>query len=130
MEQFGGQAGNKDEQMEMVQNPMVVQMKDMQAKLDKKNQEVVVEQQKQRQMESEARQEHIQNLQTDRDALAEELERLKSEFNRQQAARLAPKASHRTERQQAEPERTAPVRADMPTRPPKERAGRKKKEIE
>lgn len=132
MEQFGGQAGTKDDALEMVQNPMVVQMKDLQAKLDKKNAEVQREQVKQRQMESEARQEHIVNLQGDRDALAEELERLKEEYNRQQAAKQAPRAMHRETSGSTSPapSRTAPVRAEMSARPPKERSGRKKKELE
>jgi len=135
MEQFGGQAGTKDDALEMVQNPMVVQMKDLQAKLDKKNAEVVKEQAKQRQMESEARQEHITNLQGDRDQLAEELERLRSEFERQQATKQAPRAMHRTDTggsQSSPPARSAPVRAEMSARPPKERSagGRKKKELE
>jgi len=134
MEQFGGQAGTKDDALEMVQNPMVVQMKDLQAKLDKKNAEVVKEQQKQRQMESEARQEHIVNLQTDRDALSEELERLKSEYQRQQASKQAPRAMHRETSGSAvsgsPPARQAPVRADLPSRPPKERGAKKKRELE
>jgi chromosome segregation ATPase len=80
MEQFGGAAGNKDEAVEMMANPMVVQMKDMQARLDKKNKEVMEEETNQRQKASEMRQEAIQALQTDRDKLAQELEEMKRQL--------------------------------------------------
>jgi len=80
MEQFGGTAGTKDEQLEMMQNPMVVQMQQMQARLDKKNQEVVQAEAKEREDASEARQDHISALQGDRDKLQEELEKLKAEL--------------------------------------------------
>jgi len=64
----------------MMQNPMVVQMQQMQARLDRKNEEVLREEAKDREQASEARQEHINALQGDRDTLAQELERLKAEL--------------------------------------------------
>jgi len=86
MEQFGGQAGTKDETLEMMSNPMVVQMQQMQARLDAKNKEVLAEEKQRREDESEARQEHIGALQQDRDKLQEELERLKAELALSQPA--------------------------------------------
>jgi len=80
MEQFGGQAGTKDETLEMMSNPMVVQMQQMQARLDRKNAEVMAEERKERQDASEVRQEHISALQTDADKLREELEELKKQL--------------------------------------------------
>jgi hypothetical protein len=86
MEQFGGHAGVKDDEVEMMSNPMVIQMKDMQAQLDAKNQEMRLAEQQARAQQSAVRQEHISNLQSDRDALAMELERLRQELAAQNAA--------------------------------------------
>jgi hypothetical protein len=80
MEQFGGNAGQKDEALEMMSNPMVVQMKDMQARLDRKNQEVLQEEAKRTEEEAEARADHLAKLQEDRNNLAAELEKLKAEL--------------------------------------------------
>jgi hypothetical protein len=87
MEQFGGSAGNKDEAIEMMSNPLVVQMKDMQARLDKKNKEVIEEEERQRAKASEMRQEAISALQSDRDKLNQELEKLKAELADAEATR-------------------------------------------
>jgi hypothetical protein len=87
MEQFGGSAGNKDEAIEMMSNPLVVQMKDMQARLDKKNKEVIQEEERQRQKANEMRQEAISALQTDRDKLSQELEKLKAELAEAESSR-------------------------------------------
>jgi len=80
MEQFGGQAGTKDEALEMMQNPLAVQMQQMQARLDRKNAEVQQEERKRKEDESEARQEHINALQGDRDKLQQELEKLRQDL--------------------------------------------------
>lgn len=80
MEQFGGSAGTKDDEVEMQTNPLVVQMKDMQARLDKKNDEMRKVEIEQRQQESAARSEHINALKNDRDTMLAELERLKAEL--------------------------------------------------
>jgi len=133
MEQFGGSAGQKDEAMEMMSNPMVVQMKDMQAKLDRKNKEVVQEEEKQRQQESEARQEHITKLQDDRDKLAEELERLKKELTSapQREVETAKPVSPDTrgpKRQGSGRSKDTAVRAQFDAKPPAPR--RKKKEVD
>lgn len=80
MEQFGGHAGQKDDEVEMMSNPMVVQMKDMQARLDKKAVELQQAEGAQRQAETAVRQEHITQLKSDRDTLQQELERLRSQL--------------------------------------------------
>jgi hypothetical protein len=92
MEQFGGHAGVKDDEVEMMSNPMVIQMKDMQAQLDAKNQEMRLAEQQARAQQSAVRQDHINNLQHDRDALAMELERLRQELSAQNAAAAGPGA--------------------------------------
>jgi len=80
MEQFGGAAGRKDEELEMQANPLVIQMRDMQAALDARNNEIKIEEARMREEESAARQEAITALQTDKDRLARELEKLKAEL--------------------------------------------------
>jgi len=77
MQQFGGKAGMKDTEVEMTDNPLVLQMKDMQAKLDKKTIEMEQEEIKEQEDASEARQEHISNLKQDRNELQSELEKLR-----------------------------------------------------
>jgi hypothetical protein len=78
MEQFGGQAGTKDDEVVMMSHPWVAQVKDMQARLDQ-TQLALREQEAQQKAEATVvRLEHINELQVDRDAqLAAELERLK-----------------------------------------------------
>jgi len=133
MEQFGGQAGTKDEQLEMMSNPMVVQMQQMQARLDRKNAEVMAEEEKTRVQESEVRQEHIQNLQTDRDKLESELAELKKQLALSQptgrpAAAVAvavPTSGGGSSRPATT--KAEPVRAQFDTGRP---AGRKKKDVD
>jgi len=133
MAQFGGQAGTKDETLEMMQNPMVVQMQQMQARLDRKNAEVQQEERKNKEIESEARQEHITNLQSDRDKLQAELEKLKQDLILSQptsrgaptavAVPVSAAASVGVSRGQPK----AVVRAEFDTGRP---AARKKKDVE
>jgi hypothetical protein len=85
MEQFGGKAGTKDDELQMVENPMVRQMKDMQRKLDSKELEMQQAEQQARIAESALRQDHITRLKDDKDGLAKELERLKLMLADQQA---------------------------------------------
>jgi len=77
MEQFGGKAGTKDDELQMVENPMVRQMKDMQRKLDAKELEMQQAEQAARMAESALRQDHITRLKDDKDGLQKELDRLK-----------------------------------------------------
>jgi len=129
MEQFGGQAGNKDEALEMISNPMVVQMQQMQARLDRKNAEVLAEEKDQREKESAARQDHIGNLQSDRDKLQAELEKLKAELALSTAAPVATAVAVDTPvatapGRQAAAKKPATARADFDTGRP---GGPKKK---
>jgi hypothetical protein len=80
MEQFGGQAGTKDEEVVMKSNPLVTQMKDMQARLDQTQLAIREQENKQKAEATVVRHEHIQELQADRDALAEELNRMRAEI--------------------------------------------------
>jgi len=80
MEQFGGKAGTKDDEVQMISNPLVLQMKDMQARLDKNQMELRRQENVESKAQVELRKEHINALQTDRDKLMAELERLKGEL--------------------------------------------------
>jgi ribosomal protein L29 len=92
MEQFGGQAGTltKDEEVAMTANPLVRQMKDMQKRLDAKELAMRQAEQDARLAESEVRQLHINELASDRDDLAAELEALKQQLAAQQKGQRAP----------------------------------------
>jgi len=136
MEQFGGTAGQKDEALEMMSNPMVVQMKDMQAKLDRKNKEVIAEEEKDRKNRSEARQDHIGKLQDDRDKLQRELDELKAQLETSSKGRVEPAAApvSPVTRQGSKRDKgtgatsSAPVRAKIDAKPPAPR--KKKKEVD
>ena len=130
-------------------------MKDMQARLDRKNKEVLAEEEKTKTQESEARQEHINKLQDDRDNLAvrsllpacfvflatcsflrrwllcvqAELERLKAELaTAPQRAEGTATASSGPSRSDNKPAKAEKSRAQFDAKPAKER--RKKKEID
>jgi len=132
MEQFGGQSGSKDEQLEMMSNPLVVQAQQLQARLDSKNAEVLAEEKKERTARSEARQDHISALQSDRDKMAEELEKLKAELalsqpaGRPAAAVAVPVAGTGAAVRTGAPKRE-PARAQFDVAP---RGGPRKKEVE
>jgi hypothetical protein len=80
MEQFGGKAGTKDDEVQMISNPLVLQMKDMQARLDKNQMELRRQENLESKAQVELRTEHIGALKTDRDKLLEELERVKAQL--------------------------------------------------
>jgi len=86
MEQFGGQAGQKDDEVVMMANPLVTQMKDMQARLDENQLKIREEEAKLKQEASAARREHIMELQADRESLAAELQKLKEQIELQTQA--------------------------------------------
>jgi hypothetical protein len=90
MEQYGGRAGTKDEEMEMLSNPLVVQMKDMQELLESKDSEAKVLERQQREEESGVRKEHIANLAKDRDELRGKLKELQETLKRQEDRNRAP----------------------------------------
>jgi hypothetical protein len=86
MEQYGGTAGSKDDEVEMISNPLVVQMKDMQRRLDASTRELAEEEAHKAKVDNDARREHIVSLNADRDNLAAELARLQRKFHSQAAA--------------------------------------------
>jgi len=92
MEQFGGSAGRKDDEVEMQQNPLVIQMRDMQAALDARNNELKLEEARVRDEESAARREAIEAMMADRDKMAKELEKLRAELD---LVSVPPQSHHR-----------------------------------
>jgi len=111
MEMFGGKAGRKDDEIAMMDNPLVLQMKDMQARLDKNALEIEEAKIKEKEEESEGRQGHIMNLKEDRNSLQAELDRLKSMLNEQDAG------SNRTQLDAVATDYSSEVAvADEPTR--------------
>jgi len=84
MEQFGGSAGVKDDEVMMMSNPLVLQMKDMQQKLDSKTQQMKLEEQKTREQHSDANQQYLSALDQERQQLASELARLQQQLSSQQ----------------------------------------------
>lgn len=86
MEQFGGQAGTKDDAVVMSANPLVTQLKEMQAKVDEQDAKLAEE----RAQAHTERREFIDQLQTDRDVLAKELEKLQATLQQQASFRGQP----------------------------------------
>jgi len=93
MRQFGGEAGNKDDQVNMTANPLAVQLKDVQAKFNEEDLKLQEAESSLRKQEGEIRQEHIRNMRENRDQLASQLEKLKRQLAETQAA-SAPKATY------------------------------------
>jgi len=90
MRQFGGEAGNKDDQVNMTANPLTVQLKDVQAKFNEEDMKLQAAEADLRKQEGEIRQEHIKNMRENRDQLATQLDKLKRQLAETQAAN-APK---------------------------------------
>jgi len=86
MNQFGGRAGNKDDEVAMTDNPLVTQVKDIQQQLSNKDMELKEARLKEAQDASEKRQDHIEVLKNDRDGLQAELDRLQEQMALQRAA--------------------------------------------
>jgi flagellar basal body-associated protein FliL len=93
MRQFGGEAGNKDDQVVMSANPLAVQLKDIQAKFNAEDMKLQQAEADLRKQEGEIRQEHIRNMRENRDQLASQLEKLKRQLAETQASN-APKATY------------------------------------
>jgi hypothetical protein len=98
MRQFGGEAGNKDDQVNMTANPLAVQLKDVQAKFNEEDVKLQEAEQSLRKQEGDIRQEHIRNMRDNRDQLARQLEQLKRQLAETQAA-SAPKATYEDDNQ-------------------------------
>jgi hypothetical protein len=98
MRQFGGEAGNKDDQVNMTANPLAVQLKDVQAKFNEEDVKLQQAEADLRKQEGDIRQEHIRNMRENRDQLATQLEKLKRQLAETQAAQ-APKATYEEDNQ-------------------------------
>jgi len=92
MRQFGGEAGNKDDQVAMTANPLAVQLKDVQGRLNEEDVKLQAAESDLRKQEGDIRQEHIRNMRDNRDKLATQLEALKRQLAETQAA-SQPKAT-------------------------------------
>jgi len=89
MEQYGGGAGTKDDEVEMIPNIMVVQLQQLQEQQNAKTKEEQEREVEQLRLESEERKKHIVTLRSDRDNLAAELAKLQTELQKQQQAPVA-----------------------------------------
>jgi hypothetical protein len=98
MRQFGGEAGNKDDQVNMTKNPLAVQLQDVQAKFNEEDLKLQEAENNLRKQEGDIRQEHIRNMRENRDQLASQLDKLKRQLAETQAAN-APKATYEEDNQ-------------------------------
>jgi len=92
MKQFGGDSGNKDDQVAMTANPLAVQLKDVQARYNEEEMKLQQAESSLRKEEGAIRQQHIENMRDNRNKLATELEKLKAQLAEAQAA-SQPKAT-------------------------------------
>jgi hypothetical protein len=92
MKQFGGDSGNKDDQVAMTANPLAVQLKDVQARYNEEEMKLQQAEASLRKEEGQIRAQHIENMRDNRNKLAVELEKLKSQLAEAQAA-SQPKAT-------------------------------------
>jgi len=90
MEMFGGTAGTKDDEVEMVQNPLVVQLQTLQENLNAKTKEEQEAELRQLQEENEARQHNLAAMRQNVETLAAELKRLQGDLERQNTAPVRP----------------------------------------
>jgi hypothetical protein len=91
MKQFGGDSGNKDDQVAMTANPLAVQLKDVQARYNEEEMKLQQSEAALRRQEGEIRAQHIDNMRDNRNKLAQELEKLKAQLAEAQAQQ--PKAT-------------------------------------
>jgi len=92
MKQFGGDSGNKDDQVAMTANPLAVQLKDVQARYNEEELKLQAAEASLRKQEGDIRAQHIDNMRDNRNKLATELEKLKAQLAEAQAA-SQPKAT-------------------------------------
>lgn len=92
MKQFGGDSGNKDDQVAMTANPLAVQLKDVQARYNEEEMKLQQAEAQLRKQEGDIRAQHIDNMRDNRNKLATELEKLKQQLAEAQAA-SQPKAT-------------------------------------
>jgi len=92
MAQFGGDAGTKDDQVAMTENPLAAQLKHLQQAVKEEDIKLQQAEQGLRLQEAEIRKDHIDNMRSNRDKMMSELERLKAQLAEQQAAAGGPSA--------------------------------------
>jgi len=101
MEQFGGTAGTKDDEVEMIQNPMVVQLQSLRENTKTKDEQDAAI--RTLEEENKTRQENLAALRGSVEQLTAELERLRGELERQNAAPVRPVIEDFTPLDTAEP---------------------------
>eukprot|EP00463_Aulacantha_scolymantha_P002239 TRINITY_DN291_c0_g2_i2.p1 TRINITY_DN291_c0_g2~~TRINITY_DN291_c0_g2_i2.p1 ORF type:complete len:591 (-),score=89.16 TRINITY_DN291_c0_g2_i2:161-1933(-) len=82
--------------VELTNNPMALQVRDVQAELNQQNQKIKEEEEKQAQQNSDERVAHIQNLKEDRDQLNEKLKALQATLEEEQKFQQARKPIRQT----------------------------------
>jgi len=90
MQQFGGDAGRKDDQVAMTDNPLAAQLKHLQQAVKEEDVKLQEAEQGLRQQEADIRKDHIDNMRQNRDKMMNELERLKAQLAEAQASSAAP----------------------------------------
>jgi len=118
MEQYGGGAGTKDDEVEMVPNIMVVQLQQLQEQQNAKSKEEHEKELEALRLESEERRKHLATLRADRDNLATELAKLQTELAKTQNAPVARPVIEDFNPQNTNdplPVSTSPTSADVPT---------------
>jgi flagellar basal body-associated protein FliL len=128
MRQFGGEAGNKDDQVNMTANPLAVQLKDVQAKFNEEDLKLQQAEADLRKQEGEIRQEHIRNMRENRDQLASQLEKLKRQLAETQASNQ-PKATYEDNDGGASYTTDEPVREEFDGGSSGAQPSRKKREL-
>jgi len=90
MQQFGGEAGTKDDQVAMTENPLAAQLKQLQQAVKAEDLKLQEAEQGLRTQEADIRKDHIDNMRSNRDKMMQELERLKQQLSEAQASSAAP----------------------------------------
>jgi len=87
MTQFGGEAGNRDDQVVLTKNPLAQQLAHLQQAVKEEDVKLQEAEQNLKLQEADIRKDHIDNMRNNRDKMMAELERLKSQLNEAQATR-------------------------------------------
>jgi len=87
MTQFGGEAGNRDDQVVLTKNPLAQQLAHLQQAVKEEDVKLQEAEQNLKLQEADIRKEHIDNMRNNRDKMMAELERLKGQLGEAQATR-------------------------------------------
>jgi len=90
MQQFGGEAGNRDDQVNMTENPLAAQLAHLQQAVKEEDVKLQEAEQHLKVQEADIRKDHIENMRSNRDKMLAELERLKKQLSDQSASQNAP----------------------------------------